>query len=411
MAPSSPPFRVLTDLLQNAAKAKLEVAQPKNKDGTPSATQKRRQELQTKLNEIRKEQAGGKAGRNQVFDQIKKLDEQLKSRIAEQKVARSRVAFKNVDEIDRQIDHLDKQVNGGMMKLVDEKKALAEISALRKQRKNFAGFEDSQKGIDDVKAKIKTLRDSLDDPVAKARSDEYNKIQAELDVIKAEQDEVFKNIHALRSQREDLYKESQAKYQAVRAIEDNHWKAKKAFQAHEYEQRQKTRERIKAEQEAFNLQKKRERAEKVLAEASEPAYLDEIRRAQSLIHYLDPSTASESKPLLAPSGLTAEAQRKVDDSGIKGMKVAKKDDEEYFAGTGGKKGKKGRKAAASPAAPASGKFVLPPAVLEDCSSMGIEPPMSAADIPAVLAKAQEKLAFWRADQKAQTEKVCRNFCL
>ncbi|OBT66079.1 hypothetical protein VE03_05153 [Pseudogymnoascus sp. 23342-1-I1] len=389
----------------NAAKAKLELAQPKNKDGTPSATQKRRQELQTKLNEIRKEQAGGKAGRNQVFDQIKKLDEQLKSRIAEQKTARSRVAFKNVDEVDRQIDHLDKQVNGGMMKLVDEKKALAEISALRKQRKNFAGFEDSQKGIDDVKSKIKALRDSLDDPVAKARSDEYNKIQAELDVIKAEQDEVFKNIHALRSQREDLYKESQAKYQAVRALEDNHWKAKKAFQSHEYEQRQKTRERIKAEQEQFNLQKKRERAEKVLAEASEPAYLDEIRRAQSLIHYLDPSTANEaSKPLLAPSGLTASAQRTIDDSGIKGMKVAKKEDEEYFAGTGGKKGKKGRKAAASPAAPAPGKFTLPPAVLEDCSSMGIEPPMSAADIPAVLAKAQEKLAFWRADQKAQTEK-------
>ncbi|KFY74632.1 hypothetical protein V499_05379 [Pseudogymnoascus sp. VKM F-103] len=389
----------------NAAKAKLELAQPKNKDGTPSATQKRRQELQTKLNEIRKEQAGGKAGRNQVFDQIKKLDEQLKSRIAEQKAARSRVAFKNVDEIDRQIDHLEKQVNGGMMKLVDEKKALTEVSSLRKQRKNFAGFEDSQKGIDDVKAKIKVLRDSLDDPVAKARSDEYNKIQAELDVIKAEQDEVFKNIHALRSQREDLYKESQAKYQAVRAIEDNHWKAKKAFQSHEYEQRQKTRERIKAEQEAFNLLKKRERAEKVLAEASEPAYLDEIRRAQSLIHYLDPSTANEaSKPLLAPSGLTAEAQRTVDDSGIKGMKVAKKEDEEYFAGTGGKKGKKGRKAAASPAAPAPGKFTLPPAVLEDCSAMGIEPPMNAADVPAVLAKAQEKLAFWRADQKAQTEK-------
>lgn len=402
--PSSLYSGILTNLLQNAAKAKLEVAQPKNKDGTPSASQKRRQELQTKLNEIRKEQAGGKAGRNQVFDQIKKLDEQLKSRIAEQKTARSRVAFKNVDEVDRQIDHLDKQVNGGMMKLVDEKKALAEISALRKQRKNFAGFEDSQKGIDDVKSKIKALRDSLDDPVAKARSDEYNKIQAELDVIKAEQDEVFKNIHALRSQREDLYKESQAKYQAVRALEDNHWKAKKAFQSYEYEQRQKTRERIKAEQEQFNLQKKRERAEKVLAEASEPAYLDEIRRAQSLIHYLDPTTVNEaSKPLLAPSGLTASAQRTVDDSGIKGMKVVKKEDDEYFAGTGGKKGKKGRKAAA----PAPGKFTLPPAVMDDCSSMGIEPPMSAADIPAVLAKAQEKLAFWRADQKAQTEKVRR----
>ena len=392
--------------MQNAAKAKLELAQPKSKDAPPSPILKRRQELQMKLNEIRKEQAGSKAGRTNTFDQIKKLDEQLKSRIAEQKTARSRVAFKNVDEVDREIEHLEKQVNGGMMKLVDEKKALAEISTLRKQRKNFAGFEDSQKGIDDVKSKIKALRDQLDDPAAKARSDEYNKIQTELDAIKAEQDEVFKNIHGLRAQREELYKESQAKYQAMRALEDNHWKAKKAYQAFEYEQRQKARERIKVEQEQYNIQKKRERAEKVLTEASEPAYLDEIRRAQSLIHYLDPSTTTEAKPLLAPSGLSAEAQRTVDDSGIKGMKVIKKEEEDYFSGTGGKKGKKGRKGPASPAALAPGKFVLPPSVMEDCSSMGIEPPMSATDIPAILEKVKEKLAFWRADQKAQTEKVC-----
>lgn len=387
----------------NAAKAKLDIAQPK-KDGTLTPTQKRRQELQTKLNEIRKEQAGGKAGRSQTFDQIKKLDEQLKSRIAEQKIARSRVAFKNVDEIDREIERLEKQVNGGMMKLVDEKKALNEVSSLRKQRKNFAGFEESQKGIDDVKSKIKALRDTLDDPVAKARSEEYNTIQTELDAIKAEQDEVFKNIHALRAQREELYKDAQTKYQAVRALEDNYWKSKKAYQAFEYEQRQKTRDRIKAEQEAFNLQKKRERAEKVLAEASEPAYLDEIRRAQSLIHYLDPSTTTEAKPLVAPSGLSAAPQRTIDDSGIKGMKVVKKEEEDYFAGTGAKKGKKGRKGAASPAAPAPGKYVLPPSVMEDCSSMGIEPPMSAGDVAAVLEKVKEKLAFWRSDQKAQTER-------
>jgi hypothetical protein len=77
-------------------------------------------------------------------------------------------------------------------------------------------------------------------------------------------------------------------------------------------------------------------------------------------------------------------------------------------GTGGKKGKKGRKNAAdSPAAASStsGKFQLPPSVLEDCGAMGIDPPMSAADIPAVTEKVKEKLAFWKADQKAQTEKV------
>jgi uncharacterized coiled-coil DUF342 family protein len=394
--------------MQAAVRAKIEIAQPK-KDGPLSPTQKRRQELQSRLQEIRKEQAGGKAGRNQVFDQIKKLDEQLKNRIAEQKTARSRVAFKNVDEVDREIERLEKQVNGGMMKLVDEKKALTEVSNLRKQRKNFAGFEDMQKQIDDLKAKIKTLRDALDDPVAKARSEEYNKVQAELDVIKAEQDEVYKNISALRDERDRLHKEAQAKYLDIRTLEEAHWQAKRAFQAFEYEQRQKLRERKQAEHEAYTLIKKRERAEKVLAEASEPAYLDEIRRAQSLVYYLDPSTPTEAKPLLAPSGLSAAAQRVVDDAGIKGTKIVKKEEEDYFSGTGGKKGKKGRKGTASPAAPVAGKFTLPPSVMEDCAAMGIEPPMSAADVPGVLEKVKEKLAFWKKDQKAQTEKVCVSY--
>jgi chromosome segregation ATPase len=389
--------------MQDAVRQKLNSVLPP-KDGPPSPQQQRRTELQNKLKEIRAEQAGSKNGRNQVFDQIKKLDEQLKSRIAEQKAARSRVAFKNVEEIDAQIDRLQKQVDGGMMKLVDEKKALAEVSSLRKTRKNFSAFDDQQKAIDELKAKIKTLRDSLDDPVAKARSEEYNKLQAELDQIKAEQDENFKNLNAIRDERTKLHAEQQAKYKALRDVEQKIWEEKKAWERHEYELRQKTRERKKAEQEAYQNAKRRERAEKMLAEASEPAYLDEIRRAQGLINYFDPSAAPEAKPLVAASGLTAEPTRTVDDAAFKGMKVVKKEEEDYFAGSGSKRGKKGKKGTASPAAATAKGFSVPPAVLEDCAAMGIDPPMSAADIPAVTEKVKAKLAHWKSDQKAQTER-------
>lgn len=386
------------------------MAQPKSKE---SPTAKRRGELIAQLTEIRKEQAGGKAGRSQIFDQIKKLDEQLKSRIAEQKVARSRVAFKSVDEVDREIERLEKQVNGGMMKLVDEKKALNEVSSLRKQRKGFASFDDAQKGIDDTKAKLKELRDSLEDPAAKALGEKYAKIQAELDTIKAEQDEAYKGINSLRNDRDKLHAEQQEKYLAIKKIKDDHWAQKKAFQQWEYESRQKARDRQKAERENYEREKRRERAEKMLAEARDPAYLDEIRRAESLLRYLDPSTTTVNAPLLAPSGLSASAQRTVENSDIKGTRVVRKDEreDEYFKGTGGKRGKKGRKgqaespAASSPAPSSSGKFNCPPSVMEDCDAMGIDPPMSAADIPAVTEKVKEKLGHWKADQKSQTDKV------
>lgn len=125
------------DHRQNACKAKLDLAKPNNKD-SPNA--KRQQELKTELNAIRQTQQGNKSGRNAIFEKIKKLDEQLKQQLNELKTAKGKSSYKSVEEIDSEIARLQKQVDGGMMKLVDEKKALAEISSLNKAKKNFSGL-------------------------------------------------------------------------------------------------------------------------------------------------------------------------------------------------------------------------------------------------------------------------------
>ncbi|KGQ09290.1 hypothetical protein BBAD15_g5364 [Beauveria bassiana D1-5] len=144
----------------NAVRAKIDLATPnKNKD-QPNPTQKRRQELIAQANEIRQKQAGGKNARTSKLDQIKRLDEQVRSRISEQKTAKAKVPYKSIEDVDRQIAHLDSQVNSGTMKLVDERKALTDISSLRKIRKTFGQFDDSQKQIDELRAKIKEIKDS-----------------------------------------------------------------------------------------------------------------------------------------------------------------------------------------------------------------------------------------------------------
>ncbi|KAK8128378.1 Nuclear segregation protein [Apiospora sp. TS-2023a] len=388
----------------NAIKAKVEIAVPNKNKESQSPTQKRRAELIAQLQEIRSKQGVGKNARNTKMDQLKRLDEQMRSRIAEQKTARGKVNFKSAEDLDREIERLDKQVNGGMMKLVDEKKALTEISNLRKQRKNFAQFDNSQKGIDELKAKIKELKDSMDDPEARAMSEQYTKLQTELDGIKAEQDEAFKNLNALRDERSKLHAEQQEKWTAVKQLKDEFHAAKRAHAEYEREARNRARERQRTEREKFDKEKKMERAQKMLEEASEPAYLDEIRRANSLLHFFDPSTApAEKDPLLVNKGLAAEAARKVDDSGLKGMKVvSKKTDEEYMPAA--KKGKKNKKTEKPAAEKKSGAFNCPPSVIEDCSSMGIEPPMSAAEIPEVVKQVKEKLDHWKSDQKTQTQR-------
>ncbi|PTB70731.1 hypothetical protein BBK36DRAFT_1175327 [Trichoderma citrinoviride] len=357
----------------NAIKAKIDVALPnKNKD-QPSATQKRRQELIAQANEIRQKQAGGKNARTSKLDQIKRLDEQLRSRVNEQKAAKAKVPFKSVEDVDRQIEALDKQVNSGTMKLQ----------------------------IDDLRAKIKEIKDSMEDPEQKALSEQYNKIQAELDVIKAEQDEAYKNLSSLRDERTKLQAEQQEKFAAIRKLKDDYYGQKKAYQAYEREAREKQRERQRLERERYVQERKKADAERVLAEASEPAYLDEIRRANSLLAFLDPSFKAEKTPLLADSGLTAQAQRTVDESGLKGTKLVRKEDreEEYApAQSKGKKGKKGKSGGAQKG------FNCPPSVVEDCAFLSLDPPMREEDKPELIEKVKAKLTHWKEDQAAQTQR-------
>ncbi|CAD6445800.1 565c32ec-a553-4375-9b89-b8b4fcc50cd5 [Sclerotinia trifoliorum] len=388
-----------------AAKAKLDVAQPnKNKD-SPAA--KHRSNLISQLKEIKEQQGAGKAGRLQVFDQIKKLDEQIKAKVNEQKVAKGKVGFKNVDELDREIDRLQKQVDAATMKIVDERKTLTEISNLRKQRKGFAGFDDTEKSIEALKTKRKNLQDTLDDPESKALSEKYSKLQGELDILKAEQDDAFKNFGALKAEKDKFQAEQQEKWNALRQIKDEHYQAVRAANSYDFNQRQKARERQKAEYEKQQNERKKERAQKMLEEASDPAYLDEIRNAESVLRYLDPTFTTTKAPLQAPSGLEAAAGRTVDDSGLKGTRVLKKEDreEDFMKGTGGKKGKKGNKRnAAAASTPASAKYSCPPAVMEDLAKMGIDPPFSAADVPAVTEKVKAKLTHWKEDQAVQTKR-------
>ncbi len=343
------------------------------------------------------------------MEQIKKLDEQLKSRIAEQKTARSKVNFKNVEEIEAEIQRLQKQVDTGTMKLVDEKKALSEVSSLNKQKKGFTGFEAAEKGINDVKTKIAEIRKEMDDPEAKALSDRYTEITTELDQIKAEQDEVYKNLNSLRDERTKAQEDQQKKYMAMKEIKDAYHQARRAYRDYEQEAYRQRRERQRTEREAFESGKRKQIANQKLEEASAPAYQDEILTAEGLIRYFDPSSAP-AKAEAGPGEFAASAQRQVDDSGIKGTRLSRKgaDEEVYFAGTGGKKGKKGRKnQTASPAGtPAEGgKFQLSMGVIEQLARLNLEPPMNQSDVPSVVEKLKEKMDHWKKDQKRKTEEV------
>ncbi|EMC95741.1 hypothetical protein BAUCODRAFT_40947, partial [Baudoinia panamericana UAMH 10762] len=401
LAKAEKELRAAEDRMKSV-KAKVDMTRPNNKD-SPSA--KRQQELRSELQQIRTQQQSSKSSRTQIMDKVKRLDENLKARINEQKAARSKTQFKSVDEVQKEIDRLQKDVDAGTMRIVDEKKALADITQLNRQKKGFAGFEDQQKGIDDVKAQIAELKKQMDDPESKALSDRYTEIQGELDQIKAEQDEAFKNLNALRDERTKAHEDQQKKYAAVKEIKDRFYHQRRAAQDYEREARRIRDEKRRQENDAYHRGKRQAAAKERLEEASAPAYQDEIRTASNLIAYFDPSSVSKQS-VAGPGKFAATASRTIDDSGIKGTRLPKKGEEEenYFIGGASKKNKRSRGAASGTSSPApESKFNLDIGTLDSFGRLSVDPPMSQSDVPAAVEKLKEKLEFWKGDQDRKTK--------
>ena len=395
--------------IQDAIKAKIDLAQPQHKD-SPSG--KRQQELKLSLAQIRQQQSGFKTSRGGIQEKIAGLDARLKSLIAEQKTKRSQVAYKTTGDIDQEIVRYEKVAESSSATLVDQKKALGEITNLRKQKKLFVGFDEAQRGIDKVKADIAELRKQLDNPEAKALSQKYDAADRELKALRVEQDEAFKGLNSLRDERSKAYAEQQEKWAAMKDIKDQHFKANRAYRDWDQEQYRLRLEKQKAERDAYQKEKRRKIADKKLEEASEPAYVNEILTAEGLIRHFDPSSPEASKSLRGPSGFAAEAQRSVDtNSDFKGTRISKKEDREdtYFMGTGGKKGKKGKKGSVNgspaPGTPTEGKFSLSVGIIEELAKVNVEPPMSQAGVPTVIEKLKEKRDQWKKDQEKKTKEV------
>ena len=343
---------------------------------------------------------------------IDDLEAKLKSKIEAQKEQKKKLPFKSAEEVDAKINSLQVQVDTGTMKLVDEKKALAEISNLHRVKKSFGTFAEADKAIADLKQQIADIKKTREDPEVKALSDRYTAIQKELDTIKAEQDELFKNRKGLFDEMGKARDEQQEKWANLKQIKDAYFQASRAYKDYEREAAKQRAERRRQEREAYEAGKRKEVAKKKLEEASQLAYQDEILTAEGLIRYFDPSSI-ESRQATGPSKFAAIAQRTVDaGDSFKGMKVvSKKDDEDnYFVGGGGKK-KKGKKVPQADGSPVpslpvpESKFNLPLGVIEELAKIGVEPPMSQGDVPAVVEKIKGKLENWKKDQDHKTKEV------
>lgn len=324
------------------------------------------------------------------MDKIKRLDEQLKAAISDDKTARSKTKFKSADEVQVEIERLQKQVDAGTMKIVDEKKALNEVTTLNKLKKGFSSFDAANERIASLKSQIAELRKSLDDPESKAMSDRYTAIQTELDKLKADQDGVYKNLNGMRDERTKAHEAQNAAWEKVKAIKDGHYSAKRAYRDYENEAWKIKKAKRDEEQKAYLAGKKKAHAQERLEEASAPAYQAEIQAAEGLVYYLDSASATGPKATTVTPATTIEAPQ--------GTRVVKRDDSDFMVLGGGKK-KKGRQHQEKD------KYQLSMGVIEQFAQVGIDPPISQADVPAKVEALKAKIAELKADQDRKTKEV------
>ncbi len=86
---------------------------------------------------------------------------------------------------------LDKQIESGSMKLVDEKKALQEISTLRRSRKTMELSGSADDAIAADRARIDELRKQLDDPESRKVSDRFDELKKEMDGLREEGNKAY----------------------------------------------------------------------------------------------------------------------------------------------------------------------------------------------------------------------------
>lgn len=294
------------------------------------------------------------------------------------------------------------------MKLVEEKRALAEISTSKRNRRAVESFQADQEAIEVDRRAVEELKKQLDDPTNKAAADRYDAIKKELDDIKKEGDEVYAGRSKLFEERDSLQNQINALYNQKRESSQKYKDANDRYWSKVNEDRARRAERMRAQRAAEEAEKKKEIAERLREEAEAPAFQADIEDCQTLIDYLlGTNTEAPTFKTLSVKGELAGvpklALRQVSDAAPEGIIRKKKgeDEEAYFVGKG-KKGKKTTPKANGSTEPATGQLNLPFSTLSALLSLSIPPPTGPGDTSRVVEDLKTKKAWFEANQARVT---------
>lgn len=156
------------------------------------------------MDKIREQSGTSKSDRSKTFDAIKKHQEVVSAKIKEITALRAKLPFRSGNDIQARISQLNEQVESGTMKLIDEKKALNEISQLRRSNKTVASIDQLEKEVETEKAKIDALKKVLDDPEVKKTFAKLDELSKEMDKLRDQGQKLHDQRGSLMDKRREL---------------------------------------------------------------------------------------------------------------------------------------------------------------------------------------------------------------
>ncbi|WVQ75127.1 hypothetical protein IAR50_004736 [Cryptococcus sp. DSM 104548] len=408
-------------------KAKIDAIRSRIALSQAPTSNDRRSAIKSELDSLRGEQAKFKGDRNKLFEEMKRLQEGVQKKIKEVQGSRGKIVYRSVAEVDARIQELDGQVESGNLKLVDEKKALQEISNLKRSRRTLEANGSIDDSIAADKARIEELKKQLDDPEAKKVSDRFEELKKEMDGLREEGSKAYEERGKLFDQRNALSAEMDELYNKKRQSAQKHRDNNDKYYAKVQADRQARQERFKADKAREEAERREEEIVRLREEAKIPAYASEIEDTGVLISWFKgkygsgevPSTHAGGKGVGSiVEGVKPLETRKVDDEAFKGMTLKKKGEEDlagFFGGSGKSKKKGGKKGSANGSGTAtpvsqegekSGKEAavnLPMSLLSALLSLGIPPPSGKDDVQRTVDDLEKKKAWFEANSAAKTK--------
>ncbi|KAJ1888223.1 multicopy suppressor of BFA (Brefeldin A) [Kickxella alabastrina] len=355
----------------------------------------KRTQLINRLQDIRTEQNALRKSRGKVFDRRDTLAASIAKKTAELKTQQAKLSFKSVEDIDEIIAKHEVDIDSGKLKLVDERRMSSEVSSLRRARKHVEQAATLQKTIASEVAELTEIDAQLAGTNAQALGDEFEKLQSELDTLKAAQEEGHQKRSDLFSERSSILKALDQAWDLKRKLQDEHRRQNNEY----YQWQNEERKRKILEEKQRHIQEQREKrlaiAQEQREEAEIPAFQDEINGCDSLILYLNsiiPSAAgsnanSRCEDSTRPSSVSSGARETSGSEHVPAGMVAVKradNDEAYYGSVISSKSKRRNNRKDKKAGAPSDVLKLPLAVAERFLDLKVEIPTNGASIPAAI---------------------------